>query len=445
MANNIINNHTLIERNYPKVLVVSYNCFSQSVSTGRTLANLFWGWDKKAIAQLYMSNEIPDNDVCYHYYRVTDIDIINRLRRKITAGVVHPMKFSYKNKQYDETDKALYHKLKVMKEKRKIKMKLYRSFLWNLGLWKSSGYYQWLDQFQPEIIVVMAGENYFVDKIGLDISKRYSVPILVYDCENYQFKNYSRHGIHGILFQALLNRSFKKLMNRTNHVIFNNQSLRKLFQKRYNMNASVVYISSILDSRYSDNSNKTLRISYLGNIQSRYKSLIEIAKTIKKIDNKLSLDVYGKAEDELARQEIINCRELDYHGFVSYQEVLEIIAQSDILVHCESFDQDEIIDKRFAFSTKIADTLASGSCFFVYAPKSNAAAQYLMKKRAACVVTEEGQLENKLKGIIENSELRSRYRKNALKIAKENHDIQRNADKVYEIIQQVVNEGYKDG
>lgn len=446
--NEVIGNNKEWEgRVYPKILVVSYNCFSLSVSTGRTLANLFWSWDKKSIAQLYMSKETPDNDVCRKYYRVTDIDVINAFRRKKTSGVINLQKSSHLNDKfnekdkYNENEKVLYNKLKELKEKRKIKMKLFRSIIWRLGLWKSADYYSWLDRYRPELVVVMAGENYFVDKIGLDISKRFHIPIVVYNCENYQFKDYWRHGLSGILFQSLLRHSFNKLVTRSSHVIFNNQSLLKLFQTKYNMNASIIYISSILNNSYIDEPKRPMRISYLGNINGRQKSLIEIAKTIRRIDSSLSLDVYGNINNPAEKFELEHCKYLNYFGFVSYDSVLKIISESDILVHGESFDREEIIDKRFAFSTKIGDSLAAGSCLFVYAPKSNAVVKYLKKNKAACVVTEKANLEKELKTLISNNGLRAIYRKNALKIANMNHSIIKNANKVYEIIKGVIDEG----
>lgn len=434
----------LDQKTYPKVLVVSYNCFSYGGGTGRTIANLFWGWDKKSIAQFYMSNDIPDHDVCTNYYRVTDIDVINALKGKKTSKVVYLKKFDHKNTKYNDNENALYDKLKEMKEKRKIKMKFFRSILWNMGLWKSDDYYRWIDEFNPDIVFVMAGENFFVDKIGLEISKRFRIPIVVYNCEDYQFKDYSIHGIYGILFQNMLRRSFKKLIARTNHVIFNNEPLMKLFMKRYRINASVIYISSILKSRYMDDPKRPLTISYLGNLNSRYISLVEIAKAIKNIDQNLSLDVYGKILTSEAKYGIENCRELRYHGVVSYDEVQKIISRSDILVHSESFEPDAIIDKKYAFSTKIGDALASGSCLFVYAPKTNAAVRYLKKNKAACVVTDKKKLEIELRKLIQNEDLRAMYRQNALKAAVMYHDIQRNADRVYEIIQNAIIEGYKN-
>ncbi|CRZ34104.1 glycosyltransferase involved in cell wall biosynthesis [Herbinix hemicellulosilytica] len=443
MPDQISENKSLIKR-YPKVLVVSYNCFSLGGATGRTLANLFWGWDKKSIAQLYMSNEIPDNDVCYNYFRVTDIDVINAFRGKKTAGLVYLKKYDHKNKKYDEKENSLYDKLKEMKDKRKIKMKFFRTIIWNLGLWKSKEYYRWLDEFHPDIVFVMAGENCFVDKIGLQISKRYRIPIVVYNCEDYQFKDYSIHGIYGILFQIMLRRSFSKLMAKTNHVIFNNPPLMKLFQKRYRINASVIYISSVLKECYIESPKEKLKISYLGNINNRYVSLLEIARTIKKIDENLVLDVYGRILNPNAKYELENNRDLRYHGVVSYDEVINILSHSDILVHCESFEPDAIIDKRHGFSTKIGDALAGGCCLFVYGPKTNAAVKYLIKYKAACVVTEKEQLENELRNLIQNEKLRAYYRKNALKAAEKNHDIQKSADRVYRIIQNAIKEGYKN-
>ena len=50
--------------NLKRILIVSYNCFDKSKSNGRTLVNLFDGWDSSHLAQFYMCNEIPNRGVC---------------------------------------------------------------------------------------------------------------------------------------------------------------------------------------------------------------------------------------------------------------------------------------------------------------------------------------------------------------------------------------------
>lgn len=62
---------------YPRVLVVSNNCFSDSNSNGRTLGNFFINWDKDSIAQFYIQAELPNSNVCENFYRVTDYEVLN--------------------------------------------------------------------------------------------------------------------------------------------------------------------------------------------------------------------------------------------------------------------------------------------------------------------------------------------------------------------------------
>lgn len=420
-----------VNKKYPRVLVISYNCFSMEGSNGRTLANLFFKWDNNNIAQLYICREIPNHRVCHKYFRVTDIDLINSCKGKHTSG---PVKL-YDNNTYSQKENHLFNQLNKKKVKNKVKMKLLRTYLWNTGVWKSAAYHSWLMAFKPEILFVMAGSNFFIDKIALDISKNLNLPIIVYNCENYQFKDYRCHGIWGRLFQSSLINSYHRLMKKTCHVIYLNEQLQQLYQTKYTNKSSVIYnSSSITGSNDKNQEKKALMISYLGNIEARYHSLIAIAETIHSIDPSLLLHIYGCINNRNTRELINACGSIHYHGVISYTQVIKIIKQSDLLVHCESFDKAEIIDKVFAFSTKIPDLLASGNCLFVFAPKSNAAAKYLMENNAACVVTDIHDLKRELELIIEDSEARSYYAQRALKLARLNHNITDNSNKIYQII-----------
>jgi hypothetical protein len=429
------------DRKYPRVLVISYNCFSLGGSNGRTLANLFFDWSKNCIAQLYMCMEIPDHDVCNNYFRVTDIDMINSFRYKNTSGII-----TLKDKDSRKItlkENNLFEKLKTKKSQNKVKMKLLRAYMWNMGFWKTKTFYKWLKEFKPEIIFVMSGSTFFIDKIALDLSKRLNIPIVVYNCENYQFKDYRCHGIWGKLFKASLVKSYDKLMKRTSYVIYLNEPLQELFKTKYPIESTVIYNSSFVEINLQSTEKEHLIISYLGSIVGRYQSLINIAEAINQIDNSLFLDLYGRIDNENIKEEIENCNTIKYHGLISYSNVLEVIAQSDIIVHCESFDESEIVDKEFAFSTKISDSLSSGKCFFVFAPKSNAAVKYLIKNNAACVATNSFDLKEKLRVLIENKEMRDFYSKKAYELAKINHNIKINSKKVFQIIEKSLNEWEK--
>ena len=63
-----------------RVIVVSYNSFSETGNNGKTLCSLFANLKSSEIAQLYFgTNEVPYAEFCDNYYRVTETDIIKSL------------------------------------------------------------------------------------------------------------------------------------------------------------------------------------------------------------------------------------------------------------------------------------------------------------------------------------------------------------------------------
>ena len=73
---------------FPRILVISNNCFSKTNSNGRTLGNFFTGWPKDRLAQFYIQNEIPDFDVCEQFFRVTDSEAMKALLKKCNGGEI---------------------------------------------------------------------------------------------------------------------------------------------------------------------------------------------------------------------------------------------------------------------------------------------------------------------------------------------------------------------
>jgi len=156
--------------------------------------------------------------------------------------------------------------------------------------------------------------------------------------------------------------------------------------------------------------------------------LIEIANALQNINSDIKLDVYGKIPDENTKKCILDCQGINYKGFVSYDEVKNIMKKSDLLVHTENFSGFYREDLKFAFSTKIADSLASGTCFFVYAPEELAISEYLLSNGAACVVCDKAQLQEKLKNLLNDFSLCKDYVNIAQQIAEKNHNKDRNVD-----------------
>ena len=105
-----------------------------------------------------------------------------------------------------------------------------------------------------------------------------------------------------------------------------------------------------------------------------------------------------------------------------------------LVFHTESFDPFYCKDIRHGFSTKIADSLASGTCFCIFAPETLSCTKYVKTNNCGCVITDESMLEIALKEVIETGDLRETYVKNALAIVEKNHRATDNQAKMAEII-----------
>jgi prepilin-type processing-associated H-X9-DG protein/prepilin-type N-terminal cleavage/methylation domain-containing protein len=89
---------------------------------------------------------------------------------------------------------------------------------------------------------------------------------------------------------------------------------------------------------------------------------------------------------------------------------------------------------QYAFTTKIADSLASGRCFIVYAPEHLACSQYVINNKCGWVATNKAELRDIIWRIIHDGESREQTINKAVVVAAENHDLIKNAYKFQNIL-----------
>lgn len=421
-----------MENQYPKLLVIANNSLSENNSNGRTLAGFLKGWDKESIAQIYISGEIPFSKVCDNFYQITDRAVLKGLFKKNTVG-----KKVFNAKLTNNNSNAR----KLSKGKSILKL-LMRDILWGTNVWWNKRLKSWLHDFSPDIILFFAGESVFTYKMAMKVAKFCNIPIVVYNCEGYYFKdkNYLKNG--GVisdliypLFHSNFKRVFKNLMKKSLHTVYINDKLRNDYDNEFNLPSTTVYTASDVELRSKQGVNSVPVVSYLGNLGiGRHIALVDIAEALEKLNKNYSLNIYGKIPNAKVKEAFENCSAINYCGSVPYGEVIEIMKKSDLLVHGESFDDFTIWDLKYAFTTKIADSLSCGTCFFVYAPEELACTEYLLKNECACVVTDKSKLKESLNEILTNKDLQNKYIQKGLEIAKQNHDSIKNCEKFQKIL-----------
>lgn len=391
-----------------KILVISNGCFSSVNSNGRTMAKLFAPcFSSGEVAQFFVTGT-PDSSVCERFYQVSDRQALQSfLRQKPCGGPVSPSANAT-----SATSSAA---------KRKTPLKhLLREVAWKYGKWNSPELKKWIDDFDPTHIFLFLANNAFLLDFARQISSSRQIPIIAYTTEDYYFKRYNYISkrfspFYGYL-RAQLCRAYKKCAPYIHLCILNTPMLQALYEEEFSFPCVCLFSKS--DISFEDRSalpEGDWAISYLGNMGlNRHKALMEIADTLDSLRPGTKLRVYGSVP-EVVREEFLGNPHIDYRGFVSYEEVISVIHESHLLVHAEYDSDFNRKDLRAAFSTKIADSVCSGTPFFLYAPPKLAETDFILREQCGFAATTASELSQKLLNALTDETMRKQVVHNAFR------------------------------
>ena len=421
----------------PRVLVISNNCLSRTDSNGRTLQNFLEGWPKEKLAQFYIQNSLPDFSVCGNFFRVTDGQALRAfLGKGVSGGPVEETKSASLPGNTANGGK---------KHARTALTMLLREAVWNSRRWFGSEFQSWLDDFAPQVVLLQAGDCGFMFRLAEDIARQYGAKLVIYNSEAYYFKPFDYFRAKGAahwaypLFRSAFCRQFRRTISKAACSIYICERLREDYDREFSLPSEVIYTATAQNPAVREQKERNgFAVSYLGNLGvGRHEPLVEIATALQEISPDLYLDIYGKIPNDTVRQAFDACSGIRYKGFVSYEQVIEVMCSSDLLVHCENFSGFYREDLKYAFSTKIADSLASGTCFLLYAPTEMACTHYLATNETAWVATERKELQEILQLLMQNPQERARYLKQAAEVVARNHSLEKNAKRFQEILYSV--------
>lgn len=372
------------------LLIISNAALCQSDSNGRTVSRLLDCVPKEQKAQFYVYG-CPDFREANTFYHISDSDALNSFIKRVKKNGIISADQIAENTSSGKPQK---------RKKTPLKM-LIREFVWKYGCWRNKYLYKWVDEVNPSAILVVAGDNNFTLDFARKIAKKRNIPIILYSTEEYPFKNYNYVTKGRSLFYAIwhskLRRAYKNIDRYIKAGIFNTDALAELYRKEYHYPCCAIYQSSDINWIENYKITEPIRVSYLGNLGlNRHKALIDIAKIIGEISPGATLDIYGNPIGQV-KAELENCPYISLKGFVGYDEVVNVIHNSTLLVHAEFRDDFYTRDLKYAFSTKIADSVCSGTPFLIYAPNEIAETQFLREQGCAFVASDIEELKSQLK------------------------------------------------
>ena len=395
------------------------------------MANLLAAFSPNELAQFYLHGA-PDFLLCANYYRVSDHDALAAFKsvrpyRKsglVTAAETAPATGKSGSKAYS-------HNCRNM---------VLRDIVWESFRWWNTAFDAFLNEFSPTAVLLQAGDAPFMYRIARTIAKKRKIPLLMYNSEGYVLKEvlYSsaskKDPWHNAL-QRRLRREYRRFMDATDFCFYITEYLEGCYQDKYPHpgKSLALYTPSEMPT-LEDKSGKPFRLLYCGNLGvGRIAPLCEVARILSEVNGDATLDIYGRFVSEEDEKGLCAYPNVRYFGVIPYAEIPRVMSEANLLLHVEN--PDRLVNLRHAFSTKIADSLASGRPFLVYASREYPFVQYLEKHSAAHIAEGETELAEVLRLCVEDKIALGSHVPAAVALARENHSIERNAARLKEIIE----------
>lgn len=407
---------------------------------GKTFLSLFSSFEKSELCQLYIYPSVPDVDICQSYYRVTDRDVLNGYFHfgKVASRVLQSEDIDTTHSFFEtEQDENFLRS----REKKPVTL-LCRDLLWRFSLWYSKKLKDWLTEQKPTCIFLAPGESKFIYDIALRISKELKIPIVVYLCDEFYFIKY-RGSVLKRLQLFLLKRKMEKTIQRCKSIVGICDELSAAYSEHFNKETCTIHngcSSELL--RVCGGKEKIGGISYFGNLSlGRFESVCDIGEALDAINRKtgeeLKLSLYTPILEPEAKKRLDSVSSVELCGFVTGEQYREAFLNSDLLLHVESFSEENAERVRHSISTKIADSLGSGIPLIAYGPADVASVHYLAENDCALVISRKQDVENMLFRIISSESDRKRIVENALFVADSNHRSLENSRKLRSVLLKV--------
>lgn len=373
---------------FPKILILSSYNLSGNCATDITLRSIFNQWPKNKIliittlhtSKPYAETIIIDNSALGSLRRIALSVLFGDQRVKDNKNTIPGAilssgenKTTVKSKFY--TIGAAYIDMfvpKIMKkELEKIK------------------------QFEPDVIYSPLGNRRLI-RLSRQISKQLNVPIVPHFMDDWPAIRYTG-SIWLKLPRLLLLHSLERMFKSVEFGCCISEKMCNEYLTRYKKEF-ITLMNSVTAPEIknhkvnSHNVNSKITLVYLGGLHlNRWQTLIKLDDAIGALNRDINSDVrlviYTSDEDK-SRYASLFSANASFKDYVDHSDVPKVMAQSDYLVHIESFDINVLKFIEYSISTKIPEYLASSRPIIAIGPGNAASIEYLELNNCAYVIKE---------------------------------------------------------
>lgn len=401
-----------------KVLVISRNAWDDTNSIGNTLTNFFQNLDGIEVANIYFRGASPKNKVCKEYYRVSETEV---LKNWLTPDKIGRHFFQ---EQKDTSVPVESKEKKLIRVIHRFGLRFAYKLsdtLWYSEKWINGNLKQFVETFSPDLVfsfVKSAPQYYLTIKY---LRENFDIPLLTWIADDEYTGLHKRNA-----YREIQNLSY--ILAESTEVRGCSEEICEYYNSIFGCQATPLYKSCDLVTPVKDVVGNPIKIVYAGNLlYGRLEIIREISKAIEAYTSErkkeVAFEIYSNtllSESEKASFEQLHGTV--YMGQRDYETIKVQLAKADIVLHAESFDEEQILKTKYSFSTKIIDCLQSGSVLLGIGPKEISSIKYIGRIPGACVIDDLQMLHEHLFDLLDHAESFSQRAKCIREFACKNHD-----------------------
>lgn len=408
-----------------KVLILTSSPWDDTINTGNTLSNFFSNYERDKLCHVYLTNGMPNNPINCLSWNVSEKDVVRGILSKDIKGNIYiPSEENNINNVISEKKLS-----QSFQHYRFIVLLWIRELIWSIFLRKSSSLKKFVCDYNPDIIFAPLGSKWYTNKLLLKIKGITNSKVVGFVADDlYSLKQFSISPLYWI--DRLISRKWlKRSISICDSLYVMSQKQKDEYDKTFNINSKILYKSDVFkkEIKYFPK-NEVIKFVYTGNlIYGRWKTIVKIGRIMDKFNTgseKCRLDVYSQTQvTPIMKFKIDQCKSINFCGMVPASEVKRKQEEADVLLHTEAFELKSKLLTRLSFSTKLVDYFKSARCIFAIGWEEAASINYLINNDAAIVATNEKEIEEKIKIIVDNPNIIEEYAQKAWDCGNSNHQI----------------------
>lgn len=372
------------------VLVLTRTAWDDRIASGNTLSNFFEDWNNTKFYCLYSRDTMPNNKVCNNYYSISPISIVKNFFRPSKIG----RRFEYFYRTGNKSENVFETKMVGIAKRHKLISDFICNLAYATNLWKNESFKKFIIDCNPDIVFCFGQKDPLTYRVVKYLKHHTKAKII-----SYYVDDQYRHNITAFNYiQKQQNFYLKEIACMSDLCYAISQKMcdeyRDLYQKHFHLLYKGCDISSPKTTV-----NSPIRFVYAGNLfYHRDKVLGALAKAIKRVNDGTSiahLDIYSGTQINDKTLSLLNIEgSSSLHKARPFEDIKQIMKNADIVLHVESFDEEQMKIVRLSFSTKITDCMQSGSMMLAIGPKSVASMEYASRVPGCIVVNKLEDLED---------------------------------------------------